>query len=59
MTDAVHIIRIENKTDSFQAKYGIGIDILKQRLIAAAPHISDSDIIVTSARHHEVLCRSP
>ncbi len=58
LRDDQTIIRIENKTDSFQAKYGIGIDILKQQLIAAAPHISESDIIVTSARHHEVLCRS-
>ena len=58
LRDDQTIIRIENKTDSFQAKYGIGIDRLKQRLIDAAPHISDSDIIVTSARHHEVLCRS-
>ena len=58
LRDDQTIIRIENKTDSFQAKYGIGIGILKQRLIAAAPHISESDIIVTSARHHEVLCRS-
>ncbi len=52
------VIRIENKTDSFQAKYGIGIDVLKQQLITAAPHISDSGVIITSARHHEVLCRS-
>lgn len=31
------VIRIENKTQAFQAKYGIGIEALKQQLIAAPP----------------------
>ena len=49
------VIRIENKTDSFQAKYGVGLDQLRQQLIDAAPHTDDNDIIVTSARQYEAL----
>ena len=49
------IIRIENKTDAFQAKYGVGLDRLRQQLIDAAPHADDNDIIVTSARQYEAL----
>ena len=52
------VIRIENKTEAFQAKYGIGLDTLKQRLIAAAPTFSDTDIVVTNARHFEALTRA-
>jgi len=49
------VIRIENKTDVFQAKYGVGLDRLRQQLIDAAPHADDNDIIVTSARQYEAL----
>ena len=49
------IIRIENKTDAFQAKYGVGLDRLRQQLIDAAPHTDDNDIIITSARQYEAL----
>lgn len=52
------VIRIENKTEGFQAKYGVGLDALRQQLVAAAPKTSDSDVIVTSARHYEALCRA-
>jgi tRNA modification GTPase len=52
------LIRIENKTEHFQAKFGIGLDHLRQQLIDAAPKTSDSDVIVTNARHYEVLCRA-
>ena len=52
------IIRIENKTEAFQAKYGIGLDDLRQRLIEAAPKTADSDVIVTNARHYDALCRA-
>lgn len=52
------VIRIENKTEAFQAKFGIGLDKLKQELIAAIPSCSESDIIVTNARHYEALCRA-
>ena len=52
------LIRIENKTDHFQAKYGIGLESLKQQLIAAAPTFSASDVIVTNARHYDALQRA-
>ena len=52
------VIRIENKTETFQAKYGVGLDTLKQQLIAAAPTFSDTDIVVTNARHYEALTRA-
>ena len=55
--DEQTVIRIENKTEAFQAKYGIGLDKLRQQLIAAIPPVSDSDIIVTNARHYDALCR--
>ena len=40
------------------AKYGVGLDDLRQRLIDAAPKLPDGDVIVTSARHYEALCRA-
>ena len=52
------VIRIENKTEAFQAKFGVGIDELKQKLIAAIPHASDSDVIISNARHYEILIRA-
>ncbi len=52
------VIRIENKTEHFQAKYGIGLEDLRRHLLAAAPQISDSDIIVTNARHHDALIQA-
>ena len=52
------LIRIENKTEHFQAKFGVGLDQLRQKLIDAAPKTSDSDIIVTNARHYEALCNA-
>ena len=52
------VIRIENKTEAFQAKYGIGLDDLRQRLQAAVPKATDSDVIVTSVRHYEALRRA-
>ena len=52
------LLRIENKTNHFQAKYGVGLAALKQQLIAAAPTLSDTDVIVTNARHHDALLRA-
>ena len=52
------VIRIENKTDAFQAKFGVGLDVLRQQLLDAAPKTTDSDIIITNARHYEALCRA-
>ena len=52
------VICIENKTPAFQAKFGVGLEALRQQLIAAAPKTSDSDIIVTNARHYDALVRA-
>jgi tRNA modification GTPase len=52
------VIRIENKTETFQAKFGIGLDALRQQLLAAAPQTSDSDVIITNARHYDALMRA-
>ena len=52
------VIRIENKTDFFQAKYGVGLDLLRQDLLDAAPKTSDTDVIVTNARHYDALLRA-
>ena len=52
------IIRIENKTEAFQAKFGVGLDDLRQRLIDSAPKTSDSDVIITNARHYDALIRA-
>ena len=49
------VIRIVNKTEDFQAKYGVGLDRLRQRLIDSVPKASDTDVIITNARHHEAL----
>ena len=40
------------------AKYGVGLDLLKQQLIATAPTFSETDVIVTNARHYEALTRA-
>ena len=52
------VIRIENKTEAFQAKFGVGLDALRQQLIDAAPKAEDNDIIITNARHYEALTRA-
>ena len=52
------VIHIENKTESFQAKYGVGLEELKLQLIDAAPKTSDTDVIVTNARHYNALVRA-
>ena len=52
------VIRIENKTEHFQAKFGVGLDQLRQQLIDAAPKATDADVIVTNARHYDALVRA-
>ena len=49
------VIRIINKTEDFQAKYGVGLDRLRQRLIDSVPKAADTDVIITNARHYEAL----
>ena len=52
------VIRIENKTEAFQAKFNIGLDTLRQQLLDAAPKTADNDVIITNARHYEALTRA-
>jgi tRNA modification GTPase len=52
------VIRIENKTDTFQAKYRVGLDELRRQLVAVSPKTTGEDVIVTSARHYEALLRA-
>ena len=52
------VIHIENKSEFFQAKFGVGLDQLRQQLIDAAPTMNDSDVVITNARHHEALLRA-
>ena len=52
------VIHIENKTEVFQAKFGVGIDQLCRQLIDAAPKLPDNDVIVTNARHYDALTRA-
>ena len=49
------IIRIVNKTDSFQALTGKGVDELEKQLIATIPQKDSSALLVTNARHFEAL----
>ena len=52
------VIRIENKTADFQAKSGIGIDDLRQQLLATVPQPAESDVIISNARHYEALIKA-
>ena len=45
-------------TIPISAKFGDGLDTLRQKLIDAAPKTSDSDVIITNTRHYEALCRA-
>lgn len=51
------VIRIINKTDEFQALHGVGLDSLREQLCSEAARLSatDTDIILTNARHHAAL----
>lgn len=55
--DDQFIIKIENKTATFQAISGLGIPELEQQLLDHARQLqhTDSDIIVTNLRHVEAL----
>lgn len=55
--DDQFIIKIENKTATFQAISGLGITELEQQLLDHARQLqhTDSDIIVTNLRHVEAL----
>lgn len=40
------------------AKYNSGLDVLREQLINTAPKTSDTDVIVTNARHYDALVRA-
>ena len=49
---------ITHHPSPISAKYGIGLDSLRQRLLDAAPKTTDSDVIVSNARHYDALTRA-
>ena len=49
------VIRVINKTESFQAINGTGMQWLQQQLLASVPTGNDGDILITSQRHKEAL----
>ena len=49
------VIRVVNKSDTFQAKYGVGMDWLLQQLLSSVPAHQESDILITSLRHKQAL----
>lgn len=52
------VIRIENKTDTFQALTGKGISDLEQQLVNSLPQYDSSDLLVTNLRHFEAFAKA-
>ena len=50
-----HVLRIENKTDQFQALTGLGLKALEQQLIDLATPTTSGDVILTNHRHYQAL----
>ena len=50
-----HVIRIENKTDHFQALTGLGLPQLQQQLLACVDQPREDELLVTNLRHYEAL----
>lgn len=50
-----HVLRIENKTDQFQALTGLGLKALEQQLIDLATPTTSGDVILTNQRHYQAL----
>lgn len=55
--DGQQVIRIENKTERFSAKSGVGVDALKQQLVefATMPELAQGDVILSNKRHYDAL----
>lgn len=49
------IIKITNKSDSFQALNGTGIAWLEDQLLQAAPHLPEDGLLITNLRHKQAL----
>lgn len=52
------VIRIENKTETFQALTGKGIKELEEQLVRSIPSSDNNDILVTNLRHYEALMQA-
>lgn len=53
--DDQKVINIINKSDSFQALGGLGLDWLQSELIKAVPAINEDSVLVTNIRHKQSL----
>ena len=51
---------LKRPTIPISAKFGTGIDILEQAIYQAAdiPTLTDTDVVVTNARHYDALVRA-
>jgi len=49
------VIKILNKSDTFQALSGLGMDWLKSELLKAVPNYAEDAILVTNIRHKQAL----
>lgn len=49
------VIEITNKTESFQALTGKGIDSLEEQLVNAAPKVPEDGLLITNLRHKQAL----
>ncbi len=53
--DFQKVIKLVNKTEQFQALTGKGVDALEEKLVSSVGNINDKQLIITNARHKEVL----
>lgn len=49
------VIKVNNKSEQFQALNGIGIDWLRQELVKSVVPTSQDDILITNIRHYNAL----
>lgn len=49
------VIPIVNKSETFQALNGIGIEELENTLVASVPEISENSVLIVNERHKQVL----
>lgn len=54
-TDNQIVIPIVNKSGTFQALNGIGIEELENTLVASVPEISENSVLIVNERHKQVL----
>ena len=49
------VLRVVNKSETFQAINGKGLDELKQQLLAAVEPTDENAVLITNARHYQIL----